>query len=99
MEDSVSFTRMDQGTYEEYQFHTVFHAIHNFCAVDLSALYLDVIKDRLYTSAARDPRRRAAQTTCYDVFLALTRLLARLQSIENETSLDWLGVEAAAKAA
>ena len=60
--------------YEEYQFHTVFHAVHNFCAVDLSALYLDVIKDRLYTSAARDPRRRAAQTACYDVFLALTRL-------------------------
>ena len=41
--------------YEEYQFHTVFHAVHNFCAVDLSALYLDVIKDRLYTSAARRP--------------------------------------------
>src|SRR5262249_22168509 len=37
--------------YEEYQFHTVFHSVHNFCAVDLSALYLDVIKDRLYTSA------------------------------------------------
>src|SRR5881396_733936 len=45
--------------YEEYQFHTVFHTVHNFCAVDLSALYLDVIKDRLYTSAPTDPRRRA----------------------------------------
>ena len=45
--------------YEEYQFHTAFHAVHNFCAVDLSALYLDIIKDRLYTSAPTDPRRRA----------------------------------------
>jgi isoleucyl-tRNA synthetase len=44
--------------YEEYQFHTVFHSVHNFCAVDLSALYLDVIKDRLYTSAPDDPLKR-----------------------------------------
>ena len=45
--------------YEDYQFHAVFHAIHNFCAVDLSALYLDIIKDRLYTSAPDDPRPHA----------------------------------------
>src|SRR2546427_306716 len=61
--------------YDEYQFHTVFHALHNFCAVDLSALYLDIIKDRLYTSAPDDPRRRAAQTASYDVLSALLRLL------------------------
>src|SRR5207249_8072549 len=59
--------------YEEYQFHVVFHSTHNFCAVDLSAQYLDIIKDRLYTSAADDPRRRAAQTACYDVFTTLAR--------------------------
>ncbi len=62
--------------YEAYQFHVVFHSAHNFCAVDLSALYLDIIKDRLYVSAARDPRRRAAQTVCFEVLTALTRLLA-----------------------
>jgi isoleucyl-tRNA synthetase len=66
--------------YEEYQFHTVFHSVHNFCAVDLSALYLDIIKDRLYTSAVDDPRRRAAQTTCFEVFSALARLLAPILS-------------------
>ena len=70
--------------YEEYQFHTVFHSIHNFCAVDLSALYLDVIKDRLYTSAPGDPRRRAAQTTCYEVFGALVRLMAPLMTFTAE---------------
>src|SRR6185436_3421979 len=75
--------------------HTVFHAIHNFCAVDLSALYLDVIKDRLYTSAARDPRRRAAQTTCYDVFQALSRLLAPILSFTAEEAWRHLpGAEA-----
>jgi isoleucyl-tRNA synthetase len=70
--------------YDEYQFHTVFHSLHNFCAVDLSALYLDIIKDRLYTSAADDPRRRAAQTTCYDVLSALLRLLAPVLSFTAE---------------
>jgi len=70
--------------YEEYQFHTVFHALHNFCAVDLSALYLDIIKDRLYTSAPDDPRRRAAQTASYDILSALLRLLAPILSFTAE---------------
>jgi isoleucyl-tRNA synthetase len=70
--------------YEEYQFHTVFHSVHNFCAVDLSALYLDVIKDRLYTSAPDDPRRRAAQTACHDILSALLRLLAPILSFTAE---------------
>ena len=70
--------------YEEYEFHTVFHSVHNFCAVDLSALYLDVIKDRLYTSAPNDPRRRAVQTACYDVFSALARLMAPILTFTAE---------------
>jgi isoleucyl-tRNA synthetase len=70
--------------YEDYQFHTAFHSVHNFCAVDLSAQYLDVIKDRLYTSAADDPRRRAAQTTCAEIFTALARLLAPILTFTAE---------------
>jgi isoleucyl-tRNA synthetase len=70
--------------YEEYQFHTVFHAVHNFCAVDLSALYLDIIKDRLYTSAHDDPRRRAGQTACYEILSALVRLLAPVLTFTTE---------------
>src|SRR5438034_1395976 len=66
--------------YEDYQFHVVFHATHNFCAVDLSALYLDIIKDRLYVSAPDDPRRRAAQTVCFEMLTALARLLAPILS-------------------
>jgi isoleucyl-tRNA synthetase len=62
--------------YDDYQFHVAFHALHNFCAVDLSALYLDTIKDRLYTSAPDDPRRRASQTVCFELLTALTRLMA-----------------------
>jgi isoleucyl-tRNA synthetase len=76
--------------YDEYQFHTAFHSVHNFCAVDLSALYLDVIKDRLYTSAPGDPRRRAAQTVCYEVFAALARLMAPLMTFTAEEAWRYL---------
>jgi isoleucyl-tRNA synthetase len=70
--------------YEEYQFHTAFHAVHNFCAVDLSAQYLDIIKDRLYTSAPADPARRAAQTACYDILSGLLRLMAPILTFTAE---------------
>ncbi|HET9491532.1 MAG TPA: isoleucine--tRNA ligase [Methylomirabilota bacterium] len=70
--------------YEEYQFHTAFHAVHNFCAVDLSAQYLDIIKDRLYTSAPDDPARRAAQTACHDILGALLRLMTPILTFTAE---------------
>lgn len=62
--------------YDEYQFHTVYHTIHNFCTVQLSALYLDISKDRLYADASKDVRRRSAQTVMYTILLDLVRLLA-----------------------
>ncbi len=62
--------------YEEYEFHVIFHRIHNFCAVDLSAFYLDILKDRLYTFPARSPGRRAAQTALYEILHRITRLMA-----------------------
>jgi isoleucyl-tRNA synthetase len=62
--------------YDAYEFHTVFHAVHNFCAVDLSAFYLDVCKDRLYVEAASSPRRRAAQTVLYNILLDQVKLIA-----------------------
>jgi isoleucyl-tRNA synthetase len=70
--------------YTEYQFHLVFHSVHNFCAVDLSALYLDLIKDRLYVSAPDDQERRAAQTVCFELLTALTRFLAPVLTFTAE---------------
>src|SRR5256884_2692192 len=70
--------------YETYEFPTRFPAGHNFFAADLSAQYLDIIKDRLYTSAADDPRRRAAQTASYDIFSALARLIAPILTFTTE---------------
>ena len=62
--------------YETFEFHIIYHSIYNFCNVDLSAFYLDIIKDRLYISKADSPARRAAQTTIYYVLDYITRLIA-----------------------
>ena len=62
--------------YNDYEFHIVYHALHNFCAVDISSLYLDVLKDRLYTFAKDSKARRAAQTALAEILTDLLKLLA-----------------------
>jgi isoleucyl-tRNA synthetase len=62
--------------YENFEFHRVYHALHDFCSVDLSAFYFDVLKDRLYTFAPRSKGRRSAQTAVYRISSALLRLIA-----------------------
>lgn len=61
--------------YETYEYHTAAHAIHNFCIVDMSNFYFDVLKDRLYTSVKTSATRRAAQTVLYKILDSLTLLL------------------------
>jgi isoleucyl-tRNA synthetase len=62
--------------YANYEFHRVYHAIHDYCVVDLSAFYFDVLKDRLYTKAPRNKSRRSAQTAVWKISSALVRLAA-----------------------
>ncbi len=62
--------------YQNYEFHLQHHAVHNFCTIELSSLYLDIIKDRLYTSKADSKARRAAQTVIYEILVKLTKLIA-----------------------
>ena len=70
--------------YRNYEFHIVQHAIHNFCIVDMSNFYLDVIKDRLYAERADSEQRRAAQTVMYKVLDSLVRLLAPVLAFTSE---------------
>jgi isoleucyl-tRNA synthetase len=70
--------------YANFEFHLVFHSLHNFCTVDLSSLYLDILKDRLYTSFASSRERRAAQTALYKILDALVRLMATILSYTAE---------------
>ncbi len=65
-----------QKAYEDYEFYTIFHAVHNFCAVDMSNFYLDVLKDRLYADGPESVSRRAAQTAMYKILRRLTLLIA-----------------------
>ncbi|ADG82707.1 isoleucine--tRNA ligase [Thermincola potens] len=72
------------NAYRNYEFHILYHAIHNFCAVDMSAFYLDIIKDRLYTSLPSSVERRAAQTVMYEIINTLVRLIAPVLSYTAE---------------
>jgi isoleucyl-tRNA synthetase len=66
--------------YYDYEFHAIFHALNNFCSVDLSAVYLDILKDRLYTFHKDAHERRSSQTVLHDILIALTKLMAPVLS-------------------
>jgi isoleucyl-tRNA synthetase len=63
-------------SYERYEFHAVYHGLHNFCGTTISSLYMDVLKDRLYCSLPNGPERRAAQTVIYRILDGLLRLMS-----------------------
>ena len=65
--------KMKEG-YEAFDFHIALHALHNFCVIDMSNFYLDIIKDRLYCEKEDSVLRRAAQTAMYRIISAITRL-------------------------
>jgi isoleucyl-tRNA synthetase len=69
-----------RGAYDDFEFHRAYHALNEFVNTDLSALYLDVLKDRLYTFAPNHPGRRSAQTALWRIAEALTRLIAPILS-------------------
>lgn len=79
--------------YRNYEFHVVYHAVHKFCVVDMSAFYLDIVKDRVYTSLAEDQGRRAAQTVMYDTIHALVRLVAPILTFTSEEIWRYLTKE------
>jgi len=69
-------TQKVSDAYTKYEFHTIYHAVHNFCAIDLSSFYLDILKDRLYTSPKSSIEYRSARSTLYQIVDVLTRILA-----------------------
>ncbi len=77
-------------SYETYQFHNIYQKIHNFCVVELGSFYLDVIKDRQYTTKAGANPRRSAQTAMYYIAHALTRWLAPILSFTAEEIWEYL---------
>ncbi|HMV60649.1 MAG TPA: isoleucine--tRNA ligase, partial [Agitococcus sp.] len=68
------------AAYEAYEFHNIYHKLHNFCSLDLGSFYLDIIKDRQYTTQADSLARRSAQTALYHIIQALVRWCAPILS-------------------
>ena len=79
--------------YERFEFHIVYHSVQNFCAVEMSALYFDILKDRLYTFSARSLGRRSAQTALYEILKALTSLMAPILAFTAEEVWRYLPPE------
>ena len=69
-----------EKAYDDFEFHVVFHSLHNFCAVDMSAFYLDILKDRLYTARTKSVERRSGQTTLHAILSSFVRLMAPVLS-------------------
>ena len=76
--------------YDRYEFHVVYHRVLEFCVVDMSALYLDVLKEILYVSAPDAPARRSAQSTLQDIVDALTRIVAPILAFTAEDIWKWV---------
>ena len=79
--------------YDVLEFHRVYQTINQFCAVELSSLYVDITKDRLYCDAPNSPRRRAAQFTMRTVFDRLCRLLAPILAFTAEEAWSYFGTD------
>lgn len=76
--------------YQRYEFHQIVHTLHNFCSEDLGGFYLDILKDRLYTTAAQSKARRSAQSALYHITHSLVRLFAPILSFTAEEAWEQL---------
>lgn len=76
--------------YRNYEFHSIYQQVHNFCVVELGGFYLDIIKDRLYTTGASSAPRRSAQTAMYHLAEAMVRWLAPILSFTAEEIWSFL---------
>jgi len=85
-----SLVKRINESYEKFEFHSLYHEIHNFCAIDLSSFYLDIIKDRLYTAFADSEERRASQTILYRILDDLVKLIAPVLSFTAEEIWQYL---------
>ncbi|HRY13365.1 MAG TPA: isoleucine--tRNA ligase [Syntrophomonadaceae bacterium] len=76
--------------FDDYEFHVVFHTVHNFCTVDLSNIYFDILKDKLYCNRADDPARRSAQTVLHQLINTLVAILAPILAFTSEEIWGYL---------
>jgi isoleucyl-tRNA synthetase len=90
LRQTLAFASEVKGSYDEFAFHKIYHRLNQFCIVDLSAFYFDVLKDRLYISAPKSKGRRSAQTAIWRIGEALVRLIAPVMSFTAEEVWNYL---------
>ncbi|MCJ7772825.1 MAG: isoleucine--tRNA ligase [Desulfobacterales bacterium] len=76
--------------YETYEFHIIYHSLYNYCTLDLSAFYLDILKDRLYTSSPGSAERKSAQSVLYLLLDTITRLMAPILPFTSEEIWNYM---------
>ncbi len=85
-----NFSIKISNAYKNFEFHVFYHSLHNFCSIDLSSFYLDVLKDRLYTFPKDSRERRAAQTTMHEIICALVKWIFPILSFTAEEVWEYL---------
>ncbi len=90
LRETCAFAVDVKNSYDDFAFHKIYHRVNHFCIVDLSAFYFDVLKDRLYISAAKSQARRSAQTAVWRIGEALVRLLAPIMTFTAEEVWPYL---------
>jgi len=90
LERTADLVRKCREWYAAYEFHRVYHALHDYCVVDLSSFYYDMLKDRLYTKASASKSRRSAQTAVLEITSALVRLAAPILTFTAEEIWKYL---------
>ncbi|MDI3471898.1 MAG: isoleucyl-tRNA synthetase [Thermotogaceae bacterium] len=76
--------------YDRYEFHKVYHAVNKFCTVELSSLYLDILKDRLYVEGSDSIERRSAQTVIHEILVGLVKILTPIMAFTTEEIYGYL---------
>jgi len=77
--------------YDTFEFHSIYHTLHNFCVIDLSSFYLDIIKDRLYAFSKNSVQRRSAQTVMDEILNVLVRLMAPILTFTADEIWQYMG--------
>lgn len=84
------FNSKVQSAYERYEFHSIYQSMNYFCGTTMSAFYLDILKDRLYTEGASSVKRRAAQTVLYDILDGLLKIMTPILSFTAAETWEYL---------
>lgn len=89
----VDLVQKTKDSYNSYEFHVIYRAIHNFCNIDLSAVYFSIIKDTLYSNETDNHARRSCQTVLYDMCLALDQILSPILSFTCEEVFKYIDMD------